>query len=109
MCGPVQPRRPSLSQRASFFTSDFIMSRYKGEPHGARGSSLVARAFEVSAMVKLKTFAVIPLVLLMAFAVVSSSGCGSTQAKQPAPQPMPVKTQTINLAPVPRLDEYVAT
>ncbi len=60
-------------------------------------------------MVKLKTFAVIPLVLLMAFAVVTSSGCSSTEAKQPAPQPLPVKTHTINLAPVPRLDEYVAT
>lgn len=60
-------------------------------------------------MVKLKKFAVMPLVLLVAFAVVISSGCGSTQAKPPAPQPMPVKTQTINLAPVPRLDEYVAT
>ncbi len=55
-------------------------------------------------MVKLKTFAVIPLVLLMAFAVVTSSGCSSTEAKQPAPQPLPVKTHTINLAPVPRLD-----
>jgi len=60
-------------------------------------------------MVKLKKFAVMPLVLLMAFAVVTSSGCSSTEAKQPAPQPLPVKTQTINLAPVPRLDEYVAT
>jgi RND family efflux transporter MFP subunit len=60
-------------------------------------------------MAKLKKFAVIPVVLLMAFAVVTSSGCSSTEAKQPAPQPLPVKTQTINLAPVPRLDEYVAT
>src|SRR5712691_1190286 len=60
-------------------------------------------------MVKLKTFAAIPGVLVIAVAVVTSSGCSSTEAKPPAPQAMPVKTQTINLAPVPRLDEYVAT
>jgi RND family efflux transporter MFP subunit len=46
---------------------------------------------------------------LLSFVVVTSSGCGTTQAKQPAPQPLPVKTETINLAPVPRVDEYVAT
>jgi len=60
-------------------------------------------------MVKVKKFAFLPLVLLMAFAVFTSSGCSNTEAKQAAPQPLPVKTQTINLAPVPRLDEYVAT
>ncbi len=60
-------------------------------------------------MAKLNKFAVIALVLLMAFAVFTSSGCSNTEAKQPAPRPLPVKTQTINLAPVPRLDEYVAT
>jgi RND family efflux transporter MFP subunit len=46
---------------------------------------------------------------LMAFVVFTSSGCTNTAAKQPAAQPLPVKTQTIALAPVPRLDEYVAT
>lgn len=56
-------------------------------------------------MVNLTKLAVIPLV----FAVLATSGCSDTQAKQPAPQPLPVKTQTISLAPVPRLDEYVAT
>src|SRR3989442_12943195 len=60
-------------------------------------------------MAKLSKLAVIPLVPLMAFAVFTSSGCSNTEAKQPAPQPLPVKTQTINLAPVPRGDEYVAT
>jgi len=45
----------------------------------------------------------------MALAVVTSSGCSKSEAKQPAAQALPVKTQTINLAPVPRLDEYVAT
>ena len=45
----------------------------------------------------------------MAFAVLASSGCSDTQAKPPAAQPLPVKTETINLTPVPRVDEYVAT
>jgi RND family efflux transporter MFP subunit len=45
----------------------------------------------------------------MGFAVLLSSGCSNTEAKQPTPQALPVKTQTISLAPVPRLDEYVAT
>ena len=53
---------------------------------------------------------VIRFVVLMALAVLASSGCSNTEAKQqPAPQPFAVKTETINLAPVPRLDEYVAT
>jgi RND family efflux transporter MFP subunit len=56
-------------------------------------------------MVHLTRFAVIPL----AFAVLMNSGCSDTQAKQPAPPPLPVKTLTISLAPVPRQDEYVAT
>src|SRR6266852_5027018 len=60
-------------------------------------------------MEKLSKLAVIPLVSMMAFAVFTSSGCSNTEAKQPAARPMPVKTQTINLAPVPRGDEYVAT
>lgn len=56
-------------------------------------------------MADLTRLALIPLV----FAVLATSGCSDTQAKQPAPQPLPVKTQTIGLAPVPRVDEYVAT
>jgi RND family efflux transporter MFP subunit len=52
-----------------------------------------------------KILALIPL----AFAVLLSSGCNTTQARQPAAQPLPVKTQTISLSPVPREDEYVAT
>lgn len=56
-------------------------------------------------MVNLAKLAIIPLVLV----VLMNSGCSDTQAKQPAPSALPVKTQTINLAPVPRVDEYVAT
>lgn len=51
---------------------------------------------------------------LCATAVVSlmvllSSGCGKTEAKPAAPQALPVKVQTVDLSPVPRTDEYVAT
>jgi RND family efflux transporter MFP subunit len=56
-------------------------------------------------MVNQTKFAIIPLI----FVVLMSLGCSDTQAKQPAPQPMPVKTQTISLAPVPLVDEYVST
>jgi len=47
-----------------------------------------------------------PVVLFLSFL---STGCSNTEAKQPAPQALPVKTETINLAAVPRADEYVAT
>jgi RND family efflux transporter MFP subunit len=47
---------------------------------------------------------------LLAFVVLASAGCRNAEtAKQPAPPPLSVKTETIDLAPVPRLDEYVAT
>jgi len=42
-------------------------------------------------------------------AALISTGCSRTEAKAPAAQPLPVKVETINLAPVPRADEYVAT
>ncbi len=46
---------------------------------------------------------------LVIFAILATSGCSNTEAKQPAQQALPVKTQTISLEPVPRADEYVAT
>lgn len=57
----------------------------------------------------MRKLGVISVAVLIAFVVFVSSGCSNTEAKQPAPQPLPVKTETINLAPVSRLDEYVAT
>jgi RND family efflux transporter MFP subunit len=57
----------------------------------------------------LKKLTLIVFAVMMAFAVLASSGCSDTQAKPPAAQPLPVKTETINLTPVPRVDEYVAT
>lgn len=47
--------------------------------------------------------------LALGLIVLAESGCSNTEAKQPAPQPLPVKTQKISLSPVPRSDEYVAT
>src|SRR5271170_6617501 len=53
--------------------------------------------------------ALIFLVSLLSVTVLIGSGCSKTEAKQPAPQPLPVHTETINLTPVPQVDEYVAT
>lgn len=52
---------------------------------------------------------IIASVFLAALAVVLTTGCTRTEAKQVAGQALPVKVQTINLSPVPRTDEYVAT
>src|SRR6266404_4688990 len=60
-------------------------------------------------MVKLRKLIVVLFIGFLGFIVLASSGCSNTEAKQPAPQPLPVNTQTVNLAPVPRVDEYVAT
>jgi len=60
-------------------------------------------------MVNLRKLALISTVAALLFGVLISSGCNKTEAKQPAPQALPVKTQTIALAPVPQVDEYVAT
>jgi RND family efflux transporter MFP subunit len=46
---------------------------------------------------------------LLSATVLITSGCSRTEAKQPAPQPLPVKTETIQLSPVPQVDEYVST
>ena len=57
----------------------------------------------------MKRFALVllgPVILAFSFL---STGCSNTEAKQPGPQAMPVKTETVNLAAVPRADEYVAT
>src|SRR3954470_8955570 len=58
-------------------------------------------------MRKFTKLAVLALVALATAFI--STGCDKTEAKAPAPQPLPVKIETINLAPVPRADEYVST
>jgi RND family efflux transporter MFP subunit len=60
-------------------------------------------------MIKMNKLAIIPLGGLLGVVMLATSGCGNTAAKPPAPQPLPVNTQTVNLSPVPRVDEYVAT
>src|SRR6202048_4563856 len=75
-------------------------------PDAARISNTTLR---FQKMVKLRKLAVLLFIGLLALVVVTSSGCGKTEAKEPAPQPLPVNTQTVNLTPVPRVDEYVAT
>src|ERR1700722_5976127 len=60
-------------------------------------------------MADLTKLPVIRFVVLMALAVLAGSGCSDRATEQPGPQRLSVKTETINLAPVPRLDEYVAT
>jgi RND family efflux transporter MFP subunit len=57
----------------------------------------------------MRKFILIQSIALLALATLVSSGCSSTEAKQPAPKPMPVKVVDINLSAVPRQDEYVAT
>ena len=57
----------------------------------------------------MKRFSVVPLVLLVLFISLVVTGCSNTEAKQATPQAMPVKTKIIDLAAVPRSDEYVAT
>ena len=49
----------------------------------------------------MKNLAVMAQSALVLFAILATSGCNSTEAKQPAQQAMPVKTQTISLEPVP--------
>lgn len=60
-------------------------------------------------MVRLKKLGVISFLTVLGAALLTSSGCSRTEAKAPAAQALPVKTATVNLAPVPRVDEYVAT
>src|SRR6266849_753158 len=60
-------------------------------------------------MINLRKVPVVLFVLAMGFAVLTDSGCSNTEAKQSTARPLQVKTETINLAPVPRVDEYVAT
>src|SRR5215468_5203641 len=51
----------------------------------------------------------ISLIASLVVVILASSGCTKTEAKATGPQALPVKTQTVDLAPVPRVDEYVAT
>jgi RND family efflux transporter MFP subunit len=60
-------------------------------------------------MNKLAKLTSIPSLIIVAIAALLNTGCAKTEAKQPVPQALPVKIQTIDLSAVPRTDEYVAT
>lgn len=60
-------------------------------------------------MANLKRILTAVSLILAGVAVLSISGCSKTEAKQPPPRPLPVQTKTVDLAPVPQSDEYVAT
>ena len=51
----------------------------------------------------------VPFVVLVTLVLIGSSGCTRTEAKPPAQQALPVRVVSIDLSPVPRQDEYVAT
>src|SRR5437879_4604417 len=58
----------------------------------------------------MKKFARLAVPMFVALgAAFISTGCDKKEAKAPAPQPLPVKVETINLAPFQRAYEYVAT
>ena len=60
-------------------------------------------------MKKLTKSVIIAFVSVLSLALLFTTGCAKTEAKPPAAQPIPVKVETVNLSPVPRTDEYVAT
>jgi RND family efflux transporter MFP subunit len=60
-------------------------------------------------MIRSRMLASFSLISLLGAVILTSSGCTKTEAKATGPQALPVKTQTVDLAPVPRQDEYVAT
>jgi RND family efflux transporter MFP subunit len=51
----------------------------------------------------------IPAVFVIGLLVGFTNGCSKTEAKLPAARALPVKVETVDLSPVPRTDEYVAT
>jgi len=60
-------------------------------------------------MNKLTKSVIIVFLLVLPGALLFTTGCAKTEAKPPAAQPLPVKVETVDLSPVPRTDEYVAT
>ena len=60
-------------------------------------------------MNKFSKLTLIPAVFVIGLLAVLTSACSRTEAKQPAPRALPVKVETVDLSPVPRTDEYVAT
>ena len=51
----------------------------------------------------------IPAFVVIGLVAMFTTGCAKTEAKPPAARALPVKVETVDLSPVPRTDEYVAT
>src|SRR5215475_8914292 len=60
-------------------------------------------------MNKLTKLTLIVASCLVFAGILFTTGCARTEAKPPAPKALPVKIETVDLSPVPRSDEYVAT
>ena len=60
-------------------------------------------------MIKFTKSVIVAFLFVLAGGLLFTTGCAKTEAKQPAAQPLPVKVETVDLSPVPRTDEYVAT
>src|SRR5215471_19288436 len=60
-------------------------------------------------MKKFSKLTLIPAMGVIGLLAVFTSGCAKTEAKQPAARALPVKVETVDLSPVSRTDEYVAT
>src|SRR5215469_18777961 len=60
-------------------------------------------------MKKFSKLTLIPAMGVIGLLAVFTSGCAKTEAKQPAARALPVKVESVDLSPVPRTDEYVAT
>lgn len=60
-------------------------------------------------MSKLSKLMPISAIFAVGLLVVFTNGCAKTEAKPPAARALPVKVETVDLSPVPRTDEYVAT
>src|SRR4051812_22065930 len=60
-------------------------------------------------VVHMRKLTSVSFIVLIALVLIASSGCTRTEAKPPAQQALPVKVVSIDLSPVPRQDEYIAT
>src|SRR5215472_3057671 len=78
-------------------------------PHNRREHLCGQTLFRMRPMNKSTKVTLSAAICLIVPAILFASGCAKTEAKQPAPKALPVKIETVDLSPVPRTDEYVAT
>src|SRR5215472_8448521 len=78
-------------------------------PHNRREHLCGQTLFRMRPMNKVTKSVIITFLLVFPGAFLFTTGCAKTEAKQPAARALPVKVETVDLSPVPRTDEYVAT